>query len=138
MFMPIGTQLRELESFDSSGAPVLSLYLPTDPLHHDQAWLQRELQQLMLALGADLPPAARADLAVEMDGVRDYLSSMVAVPQALALFSCSRRRFFRVVRLPVPVQPCAFWQERPQTQPLQEAADRAWGTIFERDLAASI
>jgi hypothetical protein len=137
MFMPIGRQLRELESFDGSGAPVLSIYLTTDPATHARGQLQWEVRRLVEALGADLPASARADLAGELAVISDYLNSMVAPPNALALFTCTRRTYFRVVRLPIAVQSCAFWQDKAETRPLREAADRAWGVLFEDALVAS-
>jgi hypothetical protein len=137
MFMPIGKQLRELESFDGSGAPVLSVYLTTDPAKHGRGQLQWEVRRLVEALGADLPAPARADLAGELEVISDYLNSMVAPPHGLALFTCRRRTYFRVVRLPTTVQPCGFWQDRAETRPLREAADRAWGVLFEDGMVVS-
>jgi hypothetical protein len=136
MIMPIGRQLRELESFESRGAPVLSLYITTDPGTGGREMLQQEIRSLINELGAELTEGARADLACELDVIRDYLNSMVAAPRALALFTCTRRRFFRVVRLPVQVETRAFLQPNAETRPLREAADRAWGMLLEPDQVA--
>jgi hypothetical protein len=136
MIMPIGRQLRELDTFESRGAPILSLYITTDPGSCGREALQQKVRSLIGELGVGLSEGGRADLACELDVIRDYLNSMVAAPRALALFTCTRRRFFRVVRLPVDVQTGAWLQPHAETRPLREAADRAWGLLLESEPAA--
>jgi hypothetical protein len=133
--MPIGRQIRELDSYDSRGAPVLSMYITTDPDVRSPGQSEFDAERTIAALGAGLPAPLQADLLEELDVIRDYLGSMVAVPRGIALFSCARRNFFRVVRLPVPVRLSAYWQAGAQTRPLREAADRAWGESYDEELS---
>lgn len=135
MMMPIVRQLRELDSYDSRGAPVLSMYITTDPEVRPPGQPGSDAERSIAALGDGLPAALQADLAEELDVIRDYLGSMVAAPRGIALFSCARRSFFRVVRLPVPVRLSAYWQDDAQTRPLREAADRAWGESCDEELS---
>jgi hypothetical protein len=111
-------QLRELELFDSIGAPVLSLYLPVSP--GSSADALTVATRLVRALGADLPESSQADLAREMELVRDYVGSLVAAPRSLAIFCCRRRGFFRVIRLDEAVEPTAFWQQSVHTGRLRQ------------------
>jgi hypothetical protein len=104
-------QLRELTEFDSRGAGVLSLYLVTDPRLVDDVGLDTEVNRVAEALKSGLEPEQRAALEEELMTVRDYLGSMLAPPTAVALFTCTPRHFFRVVRLPAPVTPAAYWAQ---------------------------
>jgi hypothetical protein len=114
-------QVREVEAFDGRGAGVLSLYLNAGPAA-DRSALVETMQRLVRPLADRLDEAALVDLRQETEVMRDYLGSLVCIPEALALFSCSRRHFFRVVRLPVDVTPAAYWSDAPVTLPLREAA----------------
>jgi hypothetical protein len=114
-------QLRELETFDSIGAQVLSLYLPVEA---DPGFdLVTLATRMVRALGADLDEAGEADLVRELDVVRDYLGSLLAAPRSLAIFTCSRRGFFRVFRLDSYVEPQACWSGRAQVGQLREALE---------------
>jgi hypothetical protein len=136
MVLSIERQIRDLEAFDSRGAPVLSLYLPAADGRLREEIVQ-DAMKLFNRLASELSPEQRADLDMERESVRDYLGSMVAPPLGVALFSCSRRRYFRVVRLPVPVPRAVFWSPDAATRPLREAADRAWGALLESGLVPS-
>jgi hypothetical protein len=116
-------QIRELEGFSGRGAAVLTVYLNAGPAAR-RATLQESVERLVQPLAARLDQAGRTDLREEVAVIRDYLGSLMCAPEALALFSCGRRRFFRVVRLPVEVTPAASWAEQPDTAQLREAADR--------------
>lgn len=109
--------LQELETFDSAGAPVLTLYVPVEA--EDGLDVLARAMRLVRPLAADLPEPVQADLAREVDMVRDYVGSLVAAPRGLAIFCCRRRGFFRVARLDEPVEAYACWQPDPETAPLR-------------------
>jgi hypothetical protein len=118
MISPIEKQIRELDSFPGRGAYVLSLYLSTGPAVGGHAAVIEQLQALTHPLWAALHERQRVELETELAAVRDYLGSMVAPPVAIALFSCSPRRYFRVVRLAREITPAAHWSLTTQTGPL--------------------
>jgi hypothetical protein len=122
MVKPYESQLRELHCFDGRGARVLSLYLRTCPAAGDTAALREQLYALARGLRSEMTEAQKVDLEGDLDVVRDYLGSMVAPPAAVAVFTCARRGFFRVVRLPCDVQPAAHWDFAVVTTPLQQVA----------------
>jgi hypothetical protein len=124
MMKPYEQQLRELQTFDGRGARVLSIYLRTSSAAGNAAALREQLYALARGLRSGMTEAQQGDLEADLDVVRDYLGSMVAPPPAVAIFTCVRRRFFRVVRLPCDVQPMAQWELDPATDPLRELADR--------------
>jgi hypothetical protein len=124
MFNPYETQLRELRSFDGRGARVLSLYLRTHPAAGNAAALREQLYALARGLRSGMTEAQQGDLEADLDVVRDYLGSMVAPPSAVAVFTCVRRRFFRVVRLPCDVQPEAHWTPEPVMVPLSRLMEQ--------------
>lgn len=117
-------QLRELSDFDGQGSNLLSVYLHTDPLLETPDETEAQLEGLAAALTAGLDRDSRRAVDVELDAVRDYLSSMVAPPAGLAIFSCTPRLFFRIIRLPVEVVPAAYWAKWAHVVPLLEAGDR--------------
>jgi hypothetical protein len=125
MIRPYEHQLRELQSFDGRGARILSLYLRTSPAAGDAAALREQVYALSRGLRREMSEAQQVDLEADLDVVRDYLGSMVAPPPAVALFTCARRHFFRVVRLPCDVQPEARWSHDADTAPLRRLAERA-------------
>ncbi|HSJ25708.1 MAG TPA: hypothetical protein VK929_13620 [Longimicrobiales bacterium] len=112
--------LRELDLFDSAGAPVLSLYLPVES--ETGLDMLTRATRLVRSLATDMPEAAQADLARELEEVRDYVGSLVAAPAGLAIFCCARRGFFRVARLSERVHEYACWQPEPETGPLRQVA----------------
>ncbi|CAN5802262.1 hypothetical protein BH23GEM9_BH23GEM9_16690 [soil metagenome] len=127
MVSTIYRQLQELETFDSRGAAVLSLYFNTTMEHGTEADAFGEVEGLVQPLRVRVDETRQADLATELEAVRDYLGSLLCPPAALALFTCSRRHYFRVVRLPVEVVPAVYWTDHAETAPLCDAADRASG-----------
>lgn len=115
-------QLRELESLDSAGAPVLSIYLPVRGDTPDDLLVRAT--RLVRGLAVDMPEAAQADLASELEVIRDYLGSLLAAPASLVLFTCSRRGLFRVFRLDHEVNAAASWALRPELGRLRQALER--------------
>jgi hypothetical protein len=129
MIRPYEHQLRELQSFEGRGARILSLYLRTSPAAGDAAALREQVYAVSRGLRRDMSEAQQVDLEADLDVVRDYLGSMVAPPPAVALFTCARRHFFRVVRLPCDVQPEAQWDFAAETGPLRRLAERAAASL---------
>jgi hypothetical protein len=124
MIRPFEQQLRELQSFEGRGARILSLYLRTSPAAGDAAALREQLYALARGLRSEMTEAQRVDLEGDLEIVRDYLGSMVAPPPAVAIFTCARRRFFRIVRLPCDVQPDVKWSFAAETTPLRQLIER--------------
>jgi hypothetical protein len=118
-------QLRELNDFDGRGCYILTVYLHTDPLVITPDEIEGQVEGLVASLSAGLEPAARDALGAELSAVRDYLTSMIAPPAGIAIFSCTRASFFRIVRLPVEVAPAAYWARWAHVIPLLDAGDRA-------------
>jgi hypothetical protein len=118
-------QLRELNDFNGRGCNLLSVYLHTDPLVFTPDEIEGQLEGLVASLVAGLDPAARAEIALELAAVRDYLTSMIAPPAGIAIFSCTPTGFFRIVRLPVEIAPAAYWARWAHVVPLLEAGERA-------------
>jgi hypothetical protein len=131
-------QLRELNDFDSQGTNVLSVYLHTDPLVFTPDEIEVQFEGLSAALLAGLDAPHRLTIDIELDAVRDYLTSMIAPPAALAIFSCTPRLFFRIVRLPVEVTPGAYWAQWAHVVPLLEAGDRAETLAHELPMPPSL
>jgi hypothetical protein len=120
----IDRQLRELDEFDARGAGMLSLYLNTDPRSYDESAIDAEVDRMAAVLRDELAPLLRERLDEELEAVRDYLGSVIAPPIGLALFTCSPRHFFRVVRVPEPVTPAAWWAQWPHVAGLCDVAER--------------
>lgn len=95
----------ELQTFDSGGAPVLSLYLSTDPSTGSGMNLRAQLTALLRPLYSESERDGEQDLHAEVDVVRDYLRTLAVRPRGLALFVCPARSFLRAVHLPIRVNP---------------------------------
>jgi hypothetical protein len=134
MIRPYEHQLRELQSFEGRGARILSLYLRTSPAAGDVAALREQVYALSRGLRGEMSEAQQVDLEADLEVVRDYLGSMVAPPPAVALFTCARRHFFRVVRLPCDVQPEARWGFNAETAPLRRLAERVAASLEGNEL----
>lgn len=123
--MQFDRQIDELCTFSGRGTRVLSLYLRTHPAAVDTPALMEQLRAVVRGLHGHLDDVQRSQFDEDLDIVRDYLGSMVAPPPAVALFTCAPRRFFRVVRLPLDIQPAVYWSESPEVEPLRALAERA-------------
>lgn len=124
MVRPFDAQIRDLQDFDSRGSRILSLYLRTSPAAGDTPALIAQMYGVVRALRDGLPHHARAELDADLEMARDYISSMIAPPAAVAIFTSARRNYFRVVRLPIDVQPSVHWSPLPETAPLRRLARR--------------
>lgn len=116
-------QLRELTDFDPRGAGVLSLYLHTDPLQLEPAGIEDQVTRVTNALKDGIDPTQWRDIDDELIAVRDYLGSMLSPPTGLAIFTCTPRHFFRIVRIPAPLAPAAFWAPWPHVAELLAAVE---------------
>jgi hypothetical protein len=121
-------QLRELHDFDPRGAGVLSLYLHTDPLQNDAAAIQDQLERVSTALKEGIDPTQWHAVEDEIIAVRDYLGSMISPAAGLAIFTCTPRHFFRIVRVQAALAPAAFWAPWPHVAALQEVVEQI-GTL---------
>jgi hypothetical protein len=134
----ISAQLRDLHGFDSRGSRILSLYLPTSPAEHDTAALLEQVNAISLRLREGLSASERAALDGDLALARDYLSSMIAPPVAVALFASAPRNYFRVVRLPVDVAPAAYWSPLPETGALRRLAERRQEMQYGHGVASTV
>lgn len=125
MLIQFDRQIDELRAFSGRGTRVLSLYLRTHPAAVDTAALMEQLHAVVRGLHGRLDEVQRSQLDEDLEAVRDYLGSMVAPPPAVAIFTCAPRRFFRVVRLPLDIQPAVYWSEAAEVEPLSALAERA-------------
>jgi hypothetical protein len=124
MVRPFDAQIRDLQGYDSRGSRILSLYLRTSPAAGDTPALLAQMYAVVRRLRESVGDAERTELDADLDIARDYLSSMIAPPAAVAIFASARRNYFRVVRLPVDVPPAVHWSPLPETTPLRRLAER--------------
>jgi hypothetical protein len=124
MVRPFDAQLQDLHGFQGRGARILSLYLRTHPAAGDTAALLEQLYAVTRRLRQSVSDGERPEFDADLELARDYISSMVAPPFAVAIFASSRRNYFRVVRLPVDVAPAVHWSALPETAPLRKLAER--------------
>jgi rubrerythrin len=106
------------------GRWTLSLYLDTDPTRgagrNLTAQMEGVLRPIRASLGAD-------EAAEKLDEAASLLASEIAaldpVPRAVAAFARPDIGFVRVVPLPEPVVPAAYWQPSPRLKELVAAVD---------------
>jgi peptide subunit release factor 1 (eRF1) len=110
--------VRELAAFQGGEAPVLSLYLSTDPSRHMKEEAKLTLRGMLkqaAALGAAQSDAQRVEHFVELE--YDWQS------KGVALFSCQDKDFWRAFPLGVPVDNHVFVADRPYVKPLSDLLD---------------
>ncbi len=128
--LPIETVVAELERIE--GAPALTAYLRTDGFRGVRAEPGAALAALLEPVRRRLPwrgPEAEG-LQAEARALEAELPSVVLGQRGVALFSCSRRGFFRSVPLDVPIAAAAQWGERFALKPLSSALERAERVVF--------
>lgn len=123
--MPLTDQLDRLAAFDPVGAPVISLYLNTQPDQHGRdnyaGFVRKELKARILTYpeGDD-----RAGLEKDQARIEAYLSREVQ-PSAngVAIFACDAALLFEAIQLDAPIQ--EHWLsigDRPHLYPLARLA----------------
>ena len=123
--MPLTDQLDRLAAFDPVGAPVISLYLNTQPDQHGRdnydGFVRKELKARTLTYpeGDD-----RASLEKDQARIEAYLSSEVQ-PSAngVAIFACDAAGVFEAIQLDAPIE--EHWlsiTDRPHLYPLARIA----------------
>jgi peptide subunit release factor 1 (eRF1) len=120
--LPLEKAVDELQTFDGGGAPVLSLYLSTDPSTGSGMNLPAQLTGLLRSVAGHDRSEQQA-LDAEAQIVRDYLRSLDGKPRGLALFVCAAHSFLRAVHLPVRVKPEARRGARPDVLQLLALMD---------------
>src|SRR3954469_24179293 len=89
-------QIDRLAAFDSGPFPVLSLYLNMQPDQHGRdnfgAFLRRELSDRVRTYGANGPE--QQSLERDAERVREYVGSVDASVNGLAIFACSAAELF--------------------------------------------
>lgn len=111
------SDLKELVSFRSEQAPVLSVYLNVDPT-------QQGSDQQRLVLRSLLRSVADHAAHQDIQAVERYLD--LEHPwqgKGVALFSCQAMGFWRAYPLAVPVENQAYVSHRPYIKPLTDVLD---------------
>jgi peptide chain release factor subunit 1 len=107
--------VRELAAFHGDKAPVLSLYLSTDPSRHIKEEAKLTLRGMLkqaASLGAATADTQRVEHFVDLE--YDWQS------KGVALFSCQDQDFWRAFPLGVPVDNHVFVADRPYVKPLSD------------------
>jgi peptide chain release factor subunit 1 len=113
------------------GRSTLSLYLDTDRTwgagRNLTAQLEAVLRPIRSALASD--NEAREQLAGAAAALVGEIAALSPVPRAVAAFACPDAGFVRIVPLPEPVVPAAYWQPSPRLKELVAAVDEHELTI---------
>jgi peptide chain release factor subunit 1 len=106
--------LEKLLAFDGAGTPVLSLYLTVDPTQRTKYQSRLHLKDLLKNSGSDASKVSE-----DIARVADYLQNEYDWQAGgLAIFSCTSKKFWQVVQLPVPVADGASVADQPYVRPL--------------------
>lgn len=106
--------LEALLAFEGEGAPVMSLYLSVDPAHRTKYQSRLHLKDLVKS--SNMEPGEVLD---DIARAADYLQNEYDwQAEGLAIFSCSPKRFWQVVRLPLSIQDKGAVADRPYVRPL--------------------
>ncbi len=109
--------LRELLDFQSD-APVLSVYLSTDPSEGNADTHIRRLRSMLKEI----------NLTEEIQAVERFFSSQYNwAGRGVAVFSCVPKNFFRAYPLAVPVRNLIHISDRPSVKPLASLMDNYGG-----------
>jgi hypothetical protein len=106
--------VEKLLAFDGAGTPVLSLYLTVDPTQRTKYQSRLHLKDLLKNSGIDASKVSE-----DIAHVADYLQNEYDWQAGgLAIFSCTSKKFWQVVQLPVPVPDGASVADQPYVRPL--------------------
>jgi peptide chain release factor subunit 1 len=122
----LAAQIDRLASFDSGPFPVLSLYLNMQPDQHGRdnfdSFLRKELADRVRTYGAEGPE--RESLERDAERIRDYVRTVDASANGLALFACSGADLFEAIAMAAPVEEHRLYiSSSPHVYPLARLAD---------------
>jgi len=119
-------QLDRLAAFEAGPFPVVSLYLNTQPdqngRDHFEPFLRKELTERVRTYPASGPE--RESLDKDTARIREYVSSIEASANGIAVFACAGARLFETVELAAPVpEHRMFISDLPHLYPLARLVD---------------
>ena len=112
--------IEQIESFDSHGAPVLSLYLDLPPERQFNNAYRIVLKDLLKESREGLSKAARRDFEREAERVQTWLGERRPEGRSLMLFTCSARDFWQPTYLSVGNRDHLAFEPKPDLAPLFE------------------
>jgi len=121
------TQLDRLASTDTGPFPVISLYLNLQPNEHGrdqfEPFLRKELADRIATYPASGPE--RESLDRDADKIREYVSTVDASVNGLALFACGGADLFEAVALAAPIgEHRLYISDQPHLYPLARLLDQ--------------
>ena len=139
--LPIERDLSQIERFrHPDGGPVLSLYLDLEPTGVVGGSLQAQLDGVLEQVRGELAqdPKATGLLDRAVDAVVRKVGELDPRSRAVAAFVSPDVDFLRVVPLPDPVVPAAYWDRTPHLMELLASVDeheRAIVALVDREHA---
>src|SRR5579883_3017540 len=116
-------QIHDLVTFDGGSDLVLSTYLNLTPDRQIRRTYRVAFEDLVRQLELTIPGEQRAALAREAERVRQYLGTAPPAGRGVAVFSCTPRRLWEAVSLPVVVGESVHLGRRPYVRPLLDVLD---------------
>jgi peptide chain release factor subunit 1 len=122
----ISAQLDRLATFEPGPFPVVSLFLNMQPDQHGrdhfEPFLRKELADRVRTYVAGAPE--RESLAHDAERIREYVTTVDASANGLALFACGGANLFEAVQLAAPIETHRlFISDRPHLYPLARLVD---------------
>ncbi len=106
--------LKTLLGFEGEGLPVLTLYLTVDPAQRSKYQARLRAKELLEGDGA-------SRVSEDVARVEEFLQHEFDwQAKGLAIFSCQPKKFWQVVRLPMPVIESATVADKPYVRQLTE------------------
>lgn len=100
---PLRQELNQLAAFEPTDVPVLSLYLDMRSNEHGRETHEAFLRKTFAERSSVLKSDARKSFDADTRRISEYLGSVPPSVNAVALFACSARDFFRAIQLDVPI-----------------------------------
>jgi hypothetical protein len=117
-------------AFDAHGEHVLTVYLQVNSGTDIGRRGATQLHSALKPLYEELDSEQVARLKAEEGRVLAELSQLASGARGLAVFACAPAGLCLVARLPLPVGPLAYWDERPHLRPLLSLVDEYERTII--------
>lgn len=117
------TDVQALVTFDGGEHLVLSVYLNLEPVRQVRRSYRAAFEDLAKRLEPQMDARGREALDREAERVRGYLEAEPPEGKGLALFSCTPRRLWLPLHLPVAVADAAYLGRRPYLAPLLNVLD---------------